>query len=157
MSLPGLAGLVLVCLLPCCYSPLTFPCLPSNTSHSPSTRPSVFTRHHPHISSPANLLNISFLLRPRLGLVISGVTRSCPSRLPAAARLPAFTRLGHCYYSTRPPHSRAPWPYAFTSTVMSSSDDDQPLGKGTSRACFHFICLCLGDAALQSVVSLLFD
>lgn len=140
---PGwLAGLVLVwltiCLWPCCYSPLTFPCLPSNTSHSPSIRPSALTRHHPHISSPANLSNISFLLRPRLGLVISGVTRFCPSRLPAA-RLPAYTRLGHCYYSTRPPHPRAPWPYAFTSTVMSSSDDDQPLGKGTSRACFLFI------------------
>jgi len=68
--------------------------------------------------------------------VISGLTRFCPSRLPAA-RLPAYTRLGHCYYSTHPPHHhpRAPWPYAFTSTVMSSSDDDQPLGKGTSRAC----------------------
>ena len=105
-------------------------------------------------SLTCNLTSISFLIRPRLGLVISGVTRFCPLRLPA--RLPAYTRLGHCY-STRPPHQhhpRVPWPFAFTSTVMSSSDDDQPLGKGTSRAWFHFICL--GDAAVQSV-GLLFD
>ena len=143
MSLPGLAGWLALSWSG--YLPLALLLFTSHISllaiqhfTSPLIRPSVFTRRHPHTSSPANLSNISFLIRPRLGLVISGVTRFCPSRLPAA-RLPAYTRLGHCYYSTRPPHPRAPWPYAFTSTVMSSSDDDQPLGKGTSRACFLFI------------------
>jgi hypothetical protein len=91
--------------------------------------------------------SISLFISPRLGLVIAGVTRFRPSRLPA--RFPAYTRLGYCH-STRPPqhhHPRVPWPYSFTTTVMSSSEDDQPLVKGTSRA---FI-ICLGDAALQSV------
>ena len=119
-----------------------------------SFNPSIFHATPQTNSLTCNLTSISFLIRPRLGLVISGVTRFCPLRLPA--RLPAYTRLGHCY-STRPPHQhhpRVPWPYAFTSTVMSSSEDDQPLGKGTSRACFRFICL--GDAALQSVPSVCF-
>ena len=158
MSLPG-AGLVW--LLACLPLALLFTSHISLLAILPSNSPPILQFIHLHATPPTQSLthnptSISFLARPRLGLVISGVTRFCPSRLPAA-RLPAYTRLGHCYYSTRPPHPRAPWPYAFTSTVMSSSDDDQPLGKGTSRACFHFICLCLGDAALLSVVSLLFD
>lgn len=145
LPLPGLA--LSVCLSP--YSRLTFPCLPLFQSFNPS-RDAFHTN-----TLTCQFSSISFFISPRLGLVISGVTRFCPLRLPA--RLPAYTRLGHCY-STRPPHQhhpRVPWPYAFTSTVMSSSEDDQPLGKGASRACFRFICL--GDAALQSVVSLLFD
>lgn len=150
--LPGLALGLSVCLhlAPLVYSRLTFPCLPTQLSFNPS----IFHATPQTNSLTCNLTSISFLIRPRLGLVISGVTRFCPLRLPA--RLPAYTRLGHCY-STRPPHQhhpRVPWPFAFTSTIMSSSEDDQPLGKGTSRAWFHFICL--GDAALQSV-GLLFD
>ena len=107
-----------------------------------------FTRHHSLTTNTLTCqsISISFLLRPRLGLVISALTRFRP---PASA----YTRLGYCH-STRQHHPRVPWPYSFTSTTMSSSEDDQPLGRGTSRVCFLFICF--GDAALQSVhVSLL--
>ena len=107
-----LLGLALsVCLSP--YSRLTFPCLSLFQSFNPS-RDTLHTN-----TLTCQFSSISFLFSPRLGLVISGVTRFCPLRLPA--RLPAYTRLGHCY-STRPPHQhrpRVPWPYAFTSTAMS--------------------------------------
>jgi len=122
------------------YSHLPFPCLPSDLLSILHA-----TQHtRPFTCQPSS---ISVFIGPRLGLVLSGVTRFRPSRLPA--RFPAYTRLGYCH-STRPPHHhhpRVPWPYSFTTTVMSSSEDDQPLVKGTSRA---FI-ICLGDAALQSV------
>jgi hypothetical protein len=123
-------------------SHFTFPCLPSDFLSTLHATPNTHT-----VSS--QLISISFLIRPRLGLVLSGVTRFWP-----CSRLPAYTRLDYCH-STRPPHQqhpRVPWPYSFTASVMSSSEDDQPLVKGTSRASI----ICLGDAALQSV-SLLFD
>lgn len=98
-------------------------------------------RHHNRHLQTLIPTNISVFTCARLALGLTRhrcFTRRLPARFPAV-RLPCQQQSRQEVHSiskahVRQPHSpqpRIPWPFI---SKMSSSDDDQPLVKGTSRA-----------------------